>query len=178
MMNSEQHPCFIKRQESGAALLIAMLMLVMMGMIGLASLKAVNFDQQISGFQNQARAALYAGEAGLANARNILFTTDLPEGVANLVSFHPVLPATNLGDAALYPYGLPSFSADSAVVNPIDWIGSGGTCDDWVMSIEMSGSASNALWRESLWDMRVAGQTASGALSRLQATGTRCYPFN
>ena len=46
------------RREGGAALLMAMLMLVLMGMIGLASLDAVMRDRQASGFQNLSQSAL------------------------------------------------------------------------------------------------------------------------
>lgn len=167
-----------RRHERGAALLVAMLMLVLTGLIGLASLETVSRDRQVAGFQTRARAALYAAEAGLASARDVLFTVALPNGIAALVAFHPGLPGADLGDAGIYPYGLPSFASDPDVVNPIDWLGSGGACDAWVMSIELAGSSANAIWRESLWDLRVRGGTPDGADSRLQSTGTRCYPFN
>ena len=52
------------RREGGAALLVAMLMLVLMGMIGLASMDTVMRDRQVAGFQNLAQTALYAADAG------------------------------------------------------------------------------------------------------------------
>ena len=166
------------RREEGAALFVAVMMLVLLGLLGLASLETVSRDRQAAGFQNRARAALWAAEAAIAQARSVLFTAELPNGIANLIDFHPALPGGALGDATLYPYGQPAYGPDPAVANPIDWLGSGGACDDWVMSIEQAGSQNNAIWRETLWDVRVQGTAAGGAASRIEATGTRCYAFN
>jgi Tfp pilus assembly protein PilX len=166
------------RGEQGIALIVAVLMLVMMGMIGLASLETVTQDRQVAGSQSRARAALWAAEAGLQTARGTLFTASLPQGIAALNNFAPALATTSLGDAALYPYGLPSFSADPAAAQPIDYLGAGTPCDAWVTSLEQAGSGSQAVWRDSLWDLRVRGQTTDGADARLQAMGTRCYPYS
>ena len=177
-MRSETSHSRNPRREGGAALFVSVMMLVLLGLLGLASLETVSRDRQAAGFQNRARMALWAAEAALAQARSVLFTADLPSGIANLVDFHPALPGGALGDGALYPYGQPAYGPDPDVVNPIDWLGSGGACDDWVMSIEQAGSQNNAIWRETLWDLRVQGTATGGAVSRIEATGTRCYAFN
>ena len=48
------------------ALLMTMLLLILMGMIGLASLDTVMRDRQVAGYQNLAQTAHYAADAGLA----------------------------------------------------------------------------------------------------------------
>ena len=54
-----------RRGEGGAALLIAVLFLALMGVIGLASLDTVTRDRQVAGYQSRAQTALYAAEAGV-----------------------------------------------------------------------------------------------------------------
>jgi Tfp pilus assembly protein PilX len=56
------------KREGGAALLVTVLLLALMDVIGLASLDTVMRDRQMTGFQNQAQTALYAADAGVADA--------------------------------------------------------------------------------------------------------------
>ncbi|NNL67664.1 MAG: hypothetical protein HKP30_15545, partial [Myxococcales bacterium] len=55
-----------RRREQGAALLVAVLILALMGVIGLSSLDTATRDRQVAGFQSRAQTALYAAEAGVA----------------------------------------------------------------------------------------------------------------
>lgn len=71
------------RQEAGAAMFVAVLMLVLMGWMGMAALNSVTRDNQVAGLQSRNQNAFFAAEAGLAYARAILEheiadTADLP----------------------------------------------------------------------------------------------------
>jgi hypothetical protein len=35
-----------------------------------------------------------------------------------------------------------------------------------------------AQWRESLWDIRVRGDNPGGTVVNIQATGSKCFPYN
>ncbi len=84
-----------RSRESGSAMLIAVMMLVLMGLLGLAALDTAGEDQQIAGLTNRSRSAFYAAEAGAAHGRRLIADADGRGAV-------PVLPNTVLGDAALY----------------------------------------------------------------------------
>lgn len=84
-----------RRNESGSAMLIAVMMLILMGLLGLAALETAGRDQQIAGLTNRSRSAFYAAEAGAAHGRQLIAAAD-GRGAA------PVLPNTMLGDAAMY----------------------------------------------------------------------------
>ena len=58
------------RREAGSALIITVLLLLLLGVIGLSALDTVTRDQQVAGAQNRSTAALYAAEAGLAQAKD------------------------------------------------------------------------------------------------------------
>lgn len=104
-----------RRYENGAAMFVAVLMLVLMGALGLAALEGASQDRQIAGFQNRSDNAFYAAEAGVALARQVVRDDPSPGAAGKL-------PLTNLGDAALYNREavLPRFGPDPALagVNP------------------------------------------------------------
>lgn len=104
-----------RRYQGGAAMFVAVLMLVLMGALGLAALEGAGQDRQIAGFQNRSNTAFYAAEAAVAQARQVVRDDSTPDGPGKL-------PVTNLGDAALYDREavLPSYGPDPAmaVVNP------------------------------------------------------------
>ena len=87
-----------RKREQGAALLIAMLVLVLVSALATAALETVMRDQQISSIQARKRLALQAAEAGVAAAQ---------ESIAS-GSSNPNVNLTMLGDAALYPMGQPT----------------------------------------------------------------------
>ncbi len=161
------------RREQGAALIIAVMMLLLLGLMGLASLDTVMRDRQVSGFQSRARAALYAAEAGVASALSTLRTAALPAGVSALAGVAPTVSQTNLGDSTIYPNGQPWFRAEPGAT-PISYLGSGGPCAEWEVSLEVGGP----IWLYSLWDIRVEGGTTDGARATVQGSASRCYAYD
>ncbi|MCZ6782492.1 MAG: hypothetical protein O7G30_04195 [Proteobacteria bacterium] len=145
-----------QRREEGAALLIAMLLLVMMGMLGLAALDTVTLDQQVAAFQNQKRLAFYAAEAGVTEALATLETTGTP-----------VVQPTSLGDAATYPYGQPSYQRDptGGVADAIKPLDGGGTMEG--MNLQTVGDGGSK-YQLQFWRIRVLGQGPFGASSRIE----------
>jgi len=171
-----------RSEERGAALMVAVLLLSIMGLIGLASMDTVMRDRQVAGFQSRTRASLYPADAGVSWAQGIIFAQVqplLPEGVGALYAFDPAFPT----DGA--PYLLGDGTAnnsrflqdpDPAVTQAITYVGKGRDCEDWVMSDEYG----NSQWREALFDIRVEGRSPGlgNAARRIEAVGTFCYPFN
>ena len=88
------------RQEAGSALLVAVLILALMGVIGLAALDTVTRDRQVAGYQSRAQTALYAAEAGVAVALAMIndeVSELAPLGEGGLYDWNPsaiVSPAT------------------------------------------------------------------------------------
>ncbi len=180
-----------RKRESGAALLIAVLLLAMLGVLGLASMETVTRDRQVAGFQNRARVALYAADAGVADAIGIIRAqaqTLAPGGEAALVGFNPAFPGKSgvamlaLGSQFPAP-GSPTFGMDPNASDPINvaaaaqairYIGRGNPCPGWVMS----GDVGSVQWREALWDIRVVGSAPGGGNVAIQAAGANCHPYN
>lgn len=146
-----------RRSESGAALLVAVMMLVLMGLIGLAALDTVTQDRQIAGFQNRSRSAFYAAEAGISTSKNLVRTAGERTSV-------PVLAPATLGDAATYPYGAPSFSGDPDFANPVRYVRDGAP---WSEGGDLRVGKQKLV--NTLWQANVQGQTPDGALARLEA---------
>jgi hypothetical protein len=48
-------------------------------------------------------------------------------------------------------------------------------CSELDASIEVG---AGSIYLYTLWDMRIQGQTADGAVARVQATSQRCHAFN
>jgi len=95
-----------RRRESGAAMFIAVLMLVLMGWMGMAAMNTVTRDNQIAGFQNRNQNAFFAAEAGVAYARAVVEheigdTTDLP-GVGTVPAFPTRAAPTQISQVANY----------------------------------------------------------------------------
>jgi hypothetical protein len=178
------------RRESGAALLVAVLLLAMLGVIGLASMETVTRDRQVAGFQNRARVALYAADAGVAHAVGIIRAqaqTLAPGGEAALENFNPAFPGKGgvtmqvLGSDFPAP-GSPSYGMDPNAQDPtnllaaaqaIRYIGKGSPCPGWIMS----GESTAVQWREALWDIRVVGSAPGGGDVAIQAAGANCHPY-
>jgi len=180
-----------RRREGGAALLIAMLLLAMLGVIGLASMETVTRDRQVAGFQNRGRVALYAAEAGVAHATGIIRKSAqslAPGGEGALKTFNPAFPGK--GTTAVASLGVdfpapgpPSYRMDPAAQNPKDltaaaqairYMGRGEICPGWVMSQTVG----SVIWAEALWDIRVAGSAPGGGNVSIQATAASCHPYN
>ena len=144
-----------RRHERGAALLLAVLMLAIMGVVGLASMDTTMRDRQIAGFQKRAQTAFYAAEAGVSLGLALLRADAqaLAEGGEGaLVDYDPSgetpprfpdqSAPTFLGTDFPLP-GSPSFFLDPDASDPdnpsappkaIRYVGKGGTCPGWVMT--------------------------------------------
>jgi hypothetical protein len=178
-IRSDRCPRDSHRHEEGSALLVSVMLLVLMAMIGFASLETVTRDRQVAGYQTRSRTALYAADAGIAVAANTLaaaLSASANLGVASLATVTPALPATTLGDTSVHPHGQPSFGPEPGVT-PIRYLGTGKPCDSEFggMSQEVG---SGAQWKSAIWEIRVQGQTSDGVPSRLQATFPVCRAFN
>ncbi len=182
------------RRESGAALLVAVLMLALIGVAGLASMDTVAKDRQIAGFQNRSKPALYAAEAGVAAAIGLIRqdAQDLAGGgEAALLNYNPSgwsppgfpEPGSPQSLGTVSGIGAPSYSRDPAASDPdnpgdpprvIRYIGKGLPCPGWIMS----GGAGSVEWAEALFDIRVIGRSPGGSTVPIQATGSSCHPYN
>jgi PilX N-terminal len=143
-------------RQDGNALLVTVMLLVLLGVMGIAALDMAMRDQQVAGFQNRSRLAFYAAEAGLAQGRDLLL------GVASSDDTPP-LPATSLGDTTIYPYGQPSFRGDPAFADPIRSIGT----SLYTEGVNLRGG--RPLLLQTFWQINAMGQTPGGATSRVEA---------
>lgn len=89
------------KRSQGSALLVAVLLLVMMGAMGLVGLDAVTKDRQTAGYQGRKRIAFYAAEAGLAEAREAMRNGGVP-----------TVSTTTVGDSGIFPQGLPTYQPE------------------------------------------------------------------
>lgn len=154
------------RREGGSALIVTVLLLVLLGILGLAALDTVTRDQQVAGFQNRSRLAFYAAEAGIADAKNRLRDVWTTEDV---VDFPDESAAVAVGDAALFPYGRPTYYADPAADAGIEYMNAGAPSVAGGHDQRLGGSTRvNTLWR-----IQVEGRTPDGARSRLDVVATR-----
>jgi hypothetical protein len=180
-----------RKRERGAALLVAVLLMALMGIVGLASMDTVTYDRRVAGFQKRMQTGLYAVEGGLAFAMGIVrrdaqALADGGEGA--LAGYDPAFPgkgtdpAQALGSDFPQP-GSPTFSMDATASDPnnpsapaqaIRYIGKGSPCPGWVMS----GEEGSLDWSEALWDIRVRGSSPGGTDVLIQATAASCHPYN
>jgi hypothetical protein len=139
------------------------MMLVLMGMIGLAALDTVTEDRKVAGFQNRAHLAFYAAESGVGTSKGLVRT-------AGERTVTPALPVTNLGDVATYPYGRPSFRGDPdpAIPNPVRYVRDG---SPWAQGGDLRVGEQKLV--HTLWQANVEGDTPDGATSRLEAMVTK-----
>ncbi len=154
-------------RENGSALIVTVLLLVLLSVMGLAALETVQRDQQVAGFQNRSRLAFYAAEAGIADAKNRL--RDVWTETAT-VTFPDETTPVAVGDAALFPLGLPVYYADPASAGGgVEYLDGGAVSYGGGGDLRLGGAmAINTLWR-----IRVIGETPEGARSRLEVVATR-----
>jgi Tfp pilus assembly protein PilX len=141
------------RLQQGSALLIAVFMMVLMGLIGIAALDAVTRDGQVAGYLNRKKAAFFAAEAGVAEALQTL-NIDLAPNVGS----------TTLGDTSLYPHGRPSYRPDPTVTDPIENIGSG-AASGMNLAIGQGGAAA---FQISYWRVNIQGDAPGGTVARIE----------
>jgi hypothetical protein len=141
------------RSQSGSAMVIAMLMLVLMGLIGFAALATVTRDVQVAGAQYQKKSAFYAAEAAISKALETMRTTGTP-----------AIPSTDLGDGGVYPHGQPSYSVDTIEADPVESLGVGGFPG---MNLQL-GQDGTPMFQMQMFRVRVQGTASGGSLSRLE----------
>jgi len=160
------------RSEAGSALIITMLILVLLGMIGMAALDTVTRDQQVAGYQNRESLAFYAAEAGVADAKERLRTGVFATNAQ--IQFPNQAAAVTLGDTTIFPTGQPMYFGDPAAV--------GGQAILYQNAGARDTSSGNALnegqqqWFNTLWRVQVEGQTPDQATSRLDVMATKSLP--
>jgi len=145
--------CRCQDAERGSALLISTLLLLLLGLFGLAALGTVTKDQQVAGFQKRKQLAFYAAEAGVAKALETMTT-----------AFTPTVPTTNLGDSDLFPHGQPSYRQDPTVADPIEPLGTG-AFPGMSMNLGQGGTPTYML---SYWRIRVEGRAPGGSVARIE----------
>lgn len=157
-----------EKREGGAALLMSMLLLVLMGMIGLASLDTVMRDRQAAGYQSLSQTALYAADAGIADGLDIVRTEIVTAALTAGDCLTSTVPTTNLGNGSSYE------PDPTAPTNQICMLASADPCTEIDASIEQG----QPIYLYTIWNMRVQGNAPGGATSRVQATARRCHAFN
>lgn len=169
------------RRQGGAALLVSVMMLTIMGLIGLGSMELATRDRQVAGFMARTRSALYAADAGVAWGQSVIEQQVgilVPQGVSALFDFDPTFPSEAspqvLGDGSS---DQPRFMQDTdvSVNQAVDYLGMGENCDGWIMSDEFGGSQ----WRAALFSINVEGRTAgaNGSAKQVEASAGYCYPY-
>jgi hypothetical protein len=154
------------RREGGSALIVTVLLLVMLGVIGLAALDTVTRDQQVAGFQTRARLAFYAAEAGVADAKDRLRDV---YSTSALVNFPSAGTPVDLGDTATFPYGQPQYYGDPNVARAISYLDAGAIDLGSGMDLREGGEQ----WFNTLWRIRVEGRAPGGSTARLDVVATR-----
>lgn len=152
---------FDRKREDGSALLVAVLLLVFMGAIGLSAMDTVSRDRQVAGYTKRTRIAFFAAEAGAHQGLNLLRSN--PDRFAP-----PSLTTTFLGQSADYPNSdRPSFQGDAAssLCNPqrdICWLRGGPPPEGWGLGAGVGG------WRMSYWNINARGNGIAGDVARVE----------
>jgi hypothetical protein len=133
------------------------MLLFMMALIGFAALDLVMADQQVAGFQNRKKVALYAAEAGIAQALESLQSNNVP-----------TITASTLGDSSAYPFGQPSYAPDTSAASAVQDLGQGPISG---MSIVIDANA-GATFQRRFWRIRVQGEGPGGSIARVEAVSS------
>ena len=172
LQSRSSHRCEPERtgmaRRDGSALLIAMVMLSLMGLIGFASLDTVMRDRQVAGFQSRAQTALYAADAGIAESLEILKNEITGASIAAGDCLTVKLTSTTLDNQAVYG------PDTSAATDEICMLASADPCASLDASIEVG----QPIFLNTIWNMRAQGVAVGGATSRIHATAERCHAFN
>lgn len=157
------------RRQEGAALFIAIGVLVLMGFMGIAALDAVSKDGEIAGMQNQSRTSLYAAQAGLNLGRSLVGDNNVVDERGDTPPFPTQGVPTFLGDLALYDreFARPQFFGDPAEVNPVKFEKEGKLAP----GTDLREGGQKLV--ETLWKINVTGQSPNGSQSRLEVMEAR-----
>ena len=152
-----------QRREGGAALLVAVMMLALMGLIGFASMDTVMRDRQVAGNTSLSQSALYAADAGVARALDIVRTEVTSSALTPGDCLAGTVPAGTLPNNTTY-------GPDSTAPNQICMLAAAEPCIEDT-SLELS-------FFYTVWNIQSEGTAPGGATARVQATAGRCHSFN
>lgn len=153
-----------RRREEGAALLVAIMLLVFMGVIGLAAMDTVTQDKQVAGMVKRTRTAFYAAEAGVADGRNKV-------RLATNKFNPPILAATSVGNASDFPYSTqPSYRGDPNFTGSTPPI-------RHLRDRPLEGFGLNSGFVAAYWTINVEGDGPGGGVARIEV-GTRIPSFS
>ena len=156
-----------RRHERGAALLVAMVLMALMGIIGFASLDTVMRDRQMSGNHSLSQSALYAADAGIAAALDVVRTEVVTAALAPGDCLTNTVPSVTLPNGSTY-------GPDTTAPNQICMLASAEPCSQIDASIEQG----QPVFLNTVWNLRSEGTAPGGARARAQATVVRCHAFN
>ncbi len=111
----------MQTDESGAVLVIALILLLVLTLIGISAISTTTFETNISGNERVGTGAFYASEAGIQITLNQLPKTDS-------------VSRTSAGDDSYYWSGSPQ---DKAAPKPIQYLGRW-----WMAGFQVAGSES------------------------------------
>ena len=143
-----------RRREGGSALLVTVMLLMMLGLVGLAALGTTTRDQQVAGFQNRKRMALYAADAGISEALERITTASVPS-----------ISTLDLGDTTIFPYGQPSYRPDPTTASPTKDLG---TAPFPGMGLNL-GQGGLPTYQINYWRLRVQGRAPGGTQAKVEA---------
>ena len=147
-----------RKRQQGSALLIAMLVMVMMGIVGFAALEAVTRDQRVAGFLKRKKTAFFAAEAGVSAALHAL-----------RVNEDPTFSAATVGDGSWFQHGLPTYEMDTSAGASSSDLGLGALPG---MNLQI-GQNNTPKFTIRYWEVNVKGEAFGGTVSRIQfASGT------
>jgi hypothetical protein len=167
----------MRRRESGSALIITVLVMLLLGAIGISALDTVMRDQQVAGFQNRSSTAFYAAEAGVAVAKDLVRRNVLSGN--ERLNFADSSTAVTIGDTSLYPDGQPVYYGSPDPDKPGE-----DAIESLDQSLKIAGAAGSDMrqgmgpsWNNfALWKIRVAGQTPEGSVARIEVVTLNQVP--
>jgi hypothetical protein len=139
-----------RKEESGYALIVSVILLLVMTVMAMSALDLVGRDQQVAGFESRKSMSLYAAEAGLAEVLRTLEATGTPD-----------LAPASYGDSSLYPHGQPSYQLDPTAADPIEDLGT--------MGIEgQTANIGGTSYQLHVYRVRVQGSAPGSVSTRLE----------
>lgn len=154
------------RRESGMALLVAVMLLALMGLIGFASLDTVMRDRQVAGNTSLSQSALYAADAAVADALDVVRSEVVPAAVAPDDCLTGTIPTGTLPNGSSYGPD----STLSAADQKICMLATAESCIQNT-SLELN-------FRYTVWSINTEGRAPGGATARVNSTVVRCHAFD
>ena len=160
----------VRRRESGAALLVAMLLLTAMALIGFASLNTVMRYREATGYTSQSQGALQGADAAIAHGLDVLRNEVLSNAVNVGTCLTGTVPVATLPDGVTYGPDATAPSSSICVVAQTE------PCNEMGKQ-SLENSPGGAHWKYAVWNFRTQGVSPGGATARVQAAALRCVAF-